>query len=516
MSLTPSPALVPSPPSRADRLAPLAVAVVVTALGVVVSFAEGKPVFPLDDAYITAHNALVLRHGVDPSFPGAAATTGSTSVFHLCLAALVSIVLPLARGMQCLSWLGAGLFGAGLVRFGLASGVSTRWSVALAVAGLTAGYGPMHLTNGLETSAAMAAVAWVLALAQEDRAAARLVVPALCGVMPFIRPELALLSALVLALRAHDRRGAVDASPGAALLRDVAVASVAALPWLAVLGFTSGAVVPSTVGVKRAFFAESCVPGGLRALTVAFALARFAVHVGAPTLGFALLLRRARGGVGLAAAAFCAGVVGAYWLYLPGALQHNTQRYLYLLLPAVFAGVGLGLGEASARVRTTARALLVLGLVGNAAWAPTHLAERAARIRFTREELRGVSEWSRRHLPPSAVVMAHDIGYLSVTTPFRIVDLVGLKAPTSAAAHRALTLPTCGRGRGAAIARIAQQAGATHLVVWAEWDGIFQITEGLRAAGVPLRLLRDSRAGYRVFALTPPRDAGDLRVGSAP
>src|SRR3982074_3352560 len=52
----------------------------------------GAPVFPVDDAYITAHNAQVLHWGQDPNFADSPALAGATSPFHLALVALLMFV----------------------------------------------------------------------------------------------------------------------------------------------------------------------------------------------------------------------------------------------------------------------------------------------------------------------------------------------------------------------------------------------------------------------------------------
>jgi hypothetical protein len=41
------------------------------------------PVFPVDDAYITLHNAEVLYDAVDPNYTGTPALVGSTSPIHV-------------------------------------------------------------------------------------------------------------------------------------------------------------------------------------------------------------------------------------------------------------------------------------------------------------------------------------------------------------------------------------------------------------------------------------------------
>src|SRR5690349_19048294 len=48
--------------------------------------------FPLDDAYITLHNAQVLWSGSDRNYPGVPALMGATSPVHLALVAGLMLV----------------------------------------------------------------------------------------------------------------------------------------------------------------------------------------------------------------------------------------------------------------------------------------------------------------------------------------------------------------------------------------------------------------------------------------
>ena len=56
--------------------------------------------FPLDDAYITLHNARVLLTGSDPYY-GTSPLTGATSGVHLALVAGVGTGDALAAGADC-------------------------------------------------------------------------------------------------------------------------------------------------------------------------------------------------------------------------------------------------------------------------------------------------------------------------------------------------------------------------------------------------------------------------------
>ena len=59
----------------------------------------GSPVFPVNDAYITLHNAQVLHWGHDPNYPGTPALAGATSAVHLAL--VVLLISPCRRWSRC-------------------------------------------------------------------------------------------------------------------------------------------------------------------------------------------------------------------------------------------------------------------------------------------------------------------------------------------------------------------------------------------------------------------------------
>lgn len=119
---------------------------------------------------------------------------------------------------------------------------------------------------------------------------------------------------------------------------------------------------------------------------------------------------------------------------------------------------------------------------------------------WTRNELAAVADWSRANLPTDSVVLIHDAGYIAWATPFRLVDVVGLKTPSSIGAHRQLTLPSGGARRGEAIAAIAREANATHLIVLDDWERIFSICAGMIAHGWSAEPMRADGA-YKVHRL---------------
>ncbi len=479
---------------------PLASFVAVALASLAWLYSEGKVAFPLDDAYTVVHTLEVQRQGHDPNFPHAPLLAGCTSTVFVSLAMLLRPLAGSARALEWLNALAMGLLAAAVVRASVKAHARPWFVAAGAALSVVVGRSTLHLTNGLETGLACATVAWVLALHREDERARGVAVPLLCGVGPYVRPELALLSLLALADRALARRGGSRDEQLRGLGRDAAAALLAASPWAAVDVLALGTPVPTTIAAKRAFFAESCEPLAQRASVVGFALAQFIVHVG-PLAAAALLVTRDR--VGRIALLFAAGTLGVYFVELPGALHHNRQRYMqpivavFLLAPAI--------AFASERTRRLASALQAVGLAYALLALPSHLSERAVDRAFSRQELRGLAAWTRQRLPRGAVVLVHDIGYLSATTALRLVDLVGLRSPENVAVHQSITLASCGARRGDAVAQIATRSGATHVVVLDTWDRLFSITSGLQRHGFALTPLRTVPGGYSVFAIEPRR-----------
>ena len=77
------------------------------------------PVFPLDDAYITLHNAMVLSTGTDINYPEISALTGATSPIHLALVSFLLLFLPPLWALQVAVWIGVFLFALGTFRLAI-------------------------------------------------------------------------------------------------------------------------------------------------------------------------------------------------------------------------------------------------------------------------------------------------------------------------------------------------------------------------------------------------------------
>jgi MFS family permease len=469
-------------------------AALVLVLAIVHRIGLGAPLFPVDDAYITAHNAQVLLDGGDTSFPGASALTGATSLVHLALTALLSIPAGELTGLYLAMWLGALLYATGIVRLAFAWGASPLQAGLLVVLGLALARVPHQLLNGLETGLALGITTWALALASEpgrERALA-----AVCGVMPFVRPELGALSAGLLALKGwpllRDRRWR-DAGVMAAF----AVAGAA--PWLLWSLIATGSLLPSTAGAKVAWFAERNLPLDRKEEWWSREVSNFAETIGIATLAGVAVLFFPLGRVVLA---FAVVLLAFYYRDFPGALGHYEQRYLYVLLP----GLILAFAWCFARhgwVARVALAVAVIGL-GHALVRTPDRWDRYLETRdFTRVELAGVADWADANLPRGSKLLVHDAGYISYATRFELADLVGLKTPRVVPIHENVTLPSAGARRPEAIHLVALQERPDYFVVLDGWEGVYQMTNSLRGFGWAVEPLRTG-AGYSVYALRPP------------
>lgn len=426
--------------------------------------------FPLDDAYIVLHNARILLSGdADPSYVGIDPLVGATSPVHLALVASFGLVLPLTAASAIVAGLGAAAYAAALVAMARRFGAGSLAATLFAAAGLLAARTPHQLLNGLETGLAMATVAWVLVLVADpipDRRT-RVALWTLCGIAPFIRPELALLvvPACGIDLVRVSRRERSPRKTLAPLLPAMLGALAVTAPFVIWTILATGTPLPGTITAKRAWFAETNTSAHAALSTVVGAVLTVLFQFGGVAL--AGLMRMPALALGQLGTAFVLALLAVFALALPGGLSHNDHRYLYVAAPVLLFAAASALGAPWAlpgplrRPERYAAALLATSL----ATAPVFWVDYRAALAVTAEGLAGIADRARRSLPVDARLLVHDAGYVAWATPFQLTDMVGLKTPSSIADHRALTEPSGGARRGEALDAIARRAGATHAVV---------------------------------------------------
>jgi hypothetical protein len=469
---------------RMSRLLPLAFTLAVAALWWA---GAGHPFyFPLDDAYITLHNARVLWAGSDINY-GVSPLVGATSLVHL---AAVSALLPSLGPVRadvavCLA--GTLAYLVGVERLAVRHGLSVLATAALLLVAAGTASMVFHLTNGLETSLVLAGVTWAIVLADAEAPSRALCL--LCGVLPFLHPELGLLSAALLLRQAWRR---LRLGQTAQIAVDLALAPLAAAPWLLWSYLETGAVLPNTAAAKIAYFADAQEPLIWKVRTTAEALL---IGLGLP---LAALPFARRTSLALALLAFALVFLTAGLLLFASGLHAYNGRYVVALLPACLWALCAWSGPRRVRpVLLWACALVAIPGVLQARVLTRALAGRTADNAAT-------IAWADRNLPHDGKVLVHDSGMNAYASTLQLCDVVGLKTPSAIPVHQALTARH-EADRATAIVRIATNCRARFAIV-GETPFWSDVVADLRQAKWRVQLLRPAGApgGYDVFRLDPP------------
>lgn len=460
-----------------------------------------NPVFTVDDAYITLNNARLLGGGSTTQAFEAGALMGSTSVVHVGMIVLLGTVMSVEMAALVIAWLAAAALGFGVLF--LARGVGApRWvALVLSLATLLAGSEPIKLLNGLETGLAMAAVAWTLCACVYGWTR---VLAILCGTLPFVRPEFSALSGLLIGAVAIER---VRNRTFDDLVRFLGYSLLAAMPWMIWLFVETGVVWPSTVGAKRAFFAEAQNPLIWKLTFVARGIADFAVDIGPLFIGIFLLgwNRVAGSKYSVWPLWLFTGVFFAvYGMYFPRGLMHYDNRYLYIFVPILVLGLSGAITSARPLVRWSAKFVTIISLGFGILSLPHNLREYVVWRNFVTVELQGVAEWVRVNVPRNDSVLVDAAGYMGWWSQRRLVDLVGLKTPTAVQFHERLTYPSGGALRGLAISEIAARYQPRWAVFYQPWERAYHLVDGLERNGWRLTDVR-GKGLYRVYRLDPPQ-----------
>lgn len=464
----------------------------------------GEAAFPSDDTYISLHAAKYLGHA-DPSYAEASFLTGVSSPIHVFALWLALRVLPELWATEALAWLGALAYliaAAKVISRSLTSNVERGAAMAIAC---LAGSTSFHLGTGLETVWAMAAVMWVLHLMGGDERE-RSATVWVASLMPWLRPEFVLWTAGILVWRWFTS----PANRARDLVVSVGCVSSYFLLWL----LASHTLGPPTASAKQVFFAYYALPLWLRLMVGAIVLGQFVMHTGPLVV---LLLPAAwwttRGRVGMV-------VLSVFWVGFtlsggPG-LNHNYFRYAHpfvipLLVVAVTAWRGWW------------RKALLLGATAAIAFQVPERWRVYTEAQHVVVDAQGVAAtWLREHTPAGTRVLVHDAGILSETTNAALIDLVGLKTPSSMRIHANLTGPSGGVKRGEALHAIACRGNPEYYVAFRGWEMQFNLTyELMRHGWAPVPVVRKEFAtgagdlGFTLYRLKRSPDCpADGALGS--
>jgi hypothetical protein len=485
---------------RSARYLPILAAAVVVALIFVLDYLlSGGAKFPNDDAYIALHNAQVLWAGRDSAYLGTPALIGATSGAQLALLMFFESFIPSAPvALLALCGVATFIYVLGVYFLSLNSGFSRGVAIAVALASLLFAGCLFQFLNGLDTGMAMAAVIWCLALLSSKRY--RPALGALCGVMPFVRPELAVLGAGAMLVTVCDakisrREKAVS----------VAWAAAAATPFLVWCWIDTGGVIPTTIGAKAYFFAEGSLPWSER-LNLLSGGVGMGLAYGFPLI-FCLAMVR-----GLPLKLLCFGfiliVLFAYLQRFPGGWEANSGRYFFIFAPVVVFSVIDSYAVADAPRRRFIRSCLIAAIATTGYASFKQFQSYHYYLTVFRPAVVETVQWADQHLPAGATVMVHDAGYIGYAGDFHLVDFTGLKTPWCLAINRRLTYPSGGAMLPQAIRTIANRFHPQYLVTVKVWNDKLHIIDSLRRGGWRVKKIFQSRKAprdaevYEIFSLS--------------
>lgn len=476
------------PRISASRRLPAICAVFATVVALYLGLGEPRPSLLLDDAYLTLHNADVLLSGEDLNY-NVSGFVGATSPVHLLLVSVFGLLFDLERSAIVVGCLALGLYVWGLVLYTRRLDCNFLQSITILVVGCVVGVTPLWIMNGLETGLGMAVAVWLVLLS--DSANRGRAFWLLAAVSVFVRPELGLLAVFLAMSFWPGRAKAVTWLSGVVM----SVCMVGST-WI-ILYTMTGVTVLDTARAKMAFFAESGMHLQSKFTWVGGSVGAFLVSCGMPALG---ILGALKSRTLIVYALWCVVIIVIAFVQFPGSLAHNSSRYLAPVVPLIALGTSQLFPLLKSRVILFS--VTVALIIGSLASLPDMLDRLERSHIVVRDELAHVAIWCDSRLDSSSVLIVHDAGYIAYATDFKIVDMVGLKTRKSADLHRLSSQVSGGRTRIAAVSTIALESGATHLIVFDEWDQIFEITGGLQDLGWGLEPVYIER--YTVYKLTPP------------
>lgn len=456
-----------------------------------------NPVYPIDDAYITLHNAKALLNGYDYNYDNISPLAGTTSLVHLLL---VAMAMPLMGDWSSwfVAWLATTLFALGIFKLACSYKLTIFNSYLLVAVALTSGLIWYQLLNGLETGLATAFIIWLLAFASEAKDSSLKACGFLAGLSPFIRPEMIALSGLIILWKTE-----------LLFRKDGNIDQIKILFLYALLGFTPfavfsiwqvGSVFPLTIDAKRAFFSEDSADYAYKLSVVMGGIKIFFSQIGFLSLGLLVLPFTSLGRICLG---FMTVFYVVYFLQLPGALHHYFFRYQYILLPLLLIGAVTALSSEKKFIRILSVSIGLFALSFSVYSFKSNLLYYINSNSFTQNELEPLAIWAKTNIPSDQTILIHDAGYMAYFTNFRLVDFVGLKTPSAIALHKQLTNPSSGQKRIDAIEIIAKQADAHYLIMRDGWENAFGVAQGLKSRGWVVEMIRPG--AYQTYRIEEPK-----------
>lgn len=447
--------------------------------------------FPMDDAYIVLHSAQVLHVGADPNYLGTPALAGNTSPVHLLLTSLLLYFLSPVYALVATLWLAIFLYAFGIMTFAFIYRTSLFHTILLLIISLLAGNTLFQLLNGVETGLTLASMVWALVLSSISITKLNRIWWAwLLGTLPFVRPELGILS-LMLFIYQIERYWQIRNKIAfwSYVFQDIFVIFLAMAPWIIWSWEQTKTIYPLTILAKNAFFTVDFSTPFSRAEKFTLVFARYLLGIG--VLLFPLLFLSLFTSLGRVTFIFITIFFGIYYFSNPNLLFSNYFRYLYPSMPIlIYASISC-LTSSDKSIRFIAHTFLIITALQTCLFLPFNWELYRKEIVNVSTTFPDYTSWCMQHIPKNETIVIQDAGYIAFATPFHLNDFVGLKTPHNIAYHEKLTRPSHGKLRVNAISEILAQSQAHYLIITSDWDKSAHLIKGLHTLGWKTTLLKE-------------------------
>jgi len=374
---------------------------------------------------------------------------------------------------------------------GLLAGLGHIQALFIAILAMAAGPIIFQFANGLETGLAITALSWILILFSQ-----REIRPywySLLWALPFIRPELIVISIFFTLQSIHRERHNLSA-----LSRPFSFSLIIALPMLILTWANTGNLLPTTINAKKIFFNEACQPFHAKIKLESLGIFAFLKTIGVFAFGvFGVLLLKQR----VVFLFFTASLLTSFLFNLPGGVWHNEFRYLFILTPFLVLGIAAIFKKLpiSAKILNI---LLLLSVMACGTSIPKSYKGYNAGVEQV-HDLFKIASWLEKRTDESDTILVHDAGYISIFGNYRLIDIVGLKTPSSIETHQRLTAPICNIRNALAIDEIARKSKPQYVIISEDWDRIFGISRSLELTNWKLSAVNDvAGLKYKLFKVT--------------
>jgi hypothetical protein len=454
-----------------------------------------SPIFTQDDAYIVQHSVEnIINLSNEKIFIDSNSNSGLTSLLHVSLISLLSLFINIGWSQFIIASLAYTAFLILVFYYSEKVNRNTWVSSAITIVAALSGSLVIQTYNGLETILVVFCVLLILYVFRDGTPKNKLYF-ILLPIIPFIRPELAFLSFIILFRAFFSIKKYGNISELKKIIMILAISSIVLVLYSILM---TESIIPNTAGAKKYFFIEACRNSNEKFSLIINGIREFIISLNYLSLGFLFILFSRYKFVFIS---FAAIFYSLYYFELPGGVYHNIFRYQYVFYS--FAVVGLIEFLALDKIKIHSVCIAFFIFLPSILSINKQVDHFKAILEFTKNELFVVGAWVRDNIDKNEVILIHDAGVISTVARNRLVDLVGLKTNTSVEINKDKKWSQC-ENSPEAIDTIASKYNIKYFIVLDHWDNLFQLTNALKHTNWSVQRVDNERGDtpYKVYKIS--------------